>query len=332
MPSIHSFRLDFRFAASVAFFFLVLGNNQHNNNNNNNNKQIVVVVAAAAEEPETCEACLFDGSDTSSCVIYGKVDDQVVNWSLGTDSCKDNYNIFISSIDPEVSCASANAFVSSIRFGDLSNSASRLGLGVNSEGGAFFVEDFQKNNNNIELADQITINGVSKNCGASSDGVGECYNLMKEYFEEGADGQTEKDQVCEKLYNQVRLDRNLEESTLRIRLCTELKDEQAIDVDCMPLGSQVGDLVRADQERDCSAFGFETPLSSIFACKDVVAQTNSGGGGSGTSEEEDEQGWWDDMLDMVGLGGDSSARAALVLSSSVLYSMVILLLAMFVIQ
>ena len=284
---------------------------------------------AIADETEitTCEACLFDGNDPDDCVIYGKVDDEVVQWSLGTNSCKDNYGIMISSIDPDTSCDSVNAFVASIRFGDLSNSASRLGLGVASDGGAFFVENFQEGS--IELADELNINGITMNCETSE---GDCYNFMKAYFEEGADGEKEMEQVCEKLYNQVRVDRNLEESTLRIRLCMELKDEQAVPVTCMPLGTQVGDLVRADPERDCSGFGFETPLSSIPACKDVASGEGSTGSSTEDGSDEEEglmEGIWNDIKNVFGMGDESSANTLFV-SNSV--SLALLLLATVVIM
>jgi hypothetical protein len=254
---------------ALALLFVVVGN--------------FAVLADETETAPICKACKFDGTDPSDCIIYGRLDDDVVEWSLGTDACRDNYGIFIKSIDPGASCDSASAFVNSIRFGDLSSSDSRLGLGVASVGGPFFVESSGTNALRVDLADSLNINGETIDCAVEAD----CYNSMKAYFENG-DGAKEKDQVCQKLHSQVKVNKNLEESTLRIRLCQELREKftqasqgEPVPVACFPLGTEVGDYVRADPDNVvCSSFGLETPLSQIEGCENHLSTIGAAGDGS----------------------------------------------------
>ena len=221
-------------------------------------------VASAA-----CNACLFDGQDPASCIIYGKVDDEVIEWNTGSRECKGFFDIAISSLDPNTSCQSTNAFVNSLKFGDLASSTSKLGLGVSSDGGAFFTQD---DSNRIVLVPSITINGETSNCETSESG---CYSKMNGYFSEG-DGAKEMEDVCETLYNQVRVDRNLEESVLRIRICSELAEGAVVPLDCDPLAVQVGDLRASNPDQDCSGYGFETPLSTVPGCEDVLETAEDG--------------------------------------------------------
>lgn len=221
-------------------------------------------VASAA-----CNACLFDGEDPASCIIYGKVDDEVIEWNSSTRECRAFFDIAIASLDPNTSCQSTNAFVNSLKFGDLASSTSKLGLGVSSDGGAFFTQD---DSNRVVLEASITIDGETTNCETSESG---CYSKMNGYFSEG-DGAKEMADVCEKLYNQVRVDRNLEESTLRNRICFELAEGSVVPLDCNPLAVQVGDVRTSNPEQDCSGYGFETPLSSVPGCEDVLETAEDG--------------------------------------------------------
>lgn len=222
-----------------------------------------------------CKACKFDGNDPADCVIYGKLGDEIVEWSTAGTECKGYYDIKITGINPSTSCSTVNAFVNSMRFGDLQSSTSKLGLGVASEGGAFFVDNTDANR--VDMADTITINGETTNCEASANN---CWTAMKAYFAEG-DGAKEMGQVCDKLYNQVRVDRNLEESVLRNRLCMEHKEGNQIIISCDPLAQQVKDQIAANPDRDCSGYGFETPLSTVAGCENAV--DSSKGTGSTTS-------------------------------------------------
>lgn len=235
--------------------------------------QQTAVVSAA------CNACLFDGQDPASCVIYGKVDDEVVEWSTSSRECRAFFDIAITSLDPNTSCQSVNAFVNSLKFGDLQSSTSKLGLGVSSDGGAFFTQD---DSNRIVLQPSITINGETTNCETSESG---CFSKMNAYFSEG-DGAQEMADVCQTLFNQVRVDRNLEESTLRNRICFELAEGGVVPLDCNPLAVQVGDIRASNPTQDCSGYGFETPLTSVAGCEDVLETASDGSTSLADSEKE----------------------------------------------
>lgn len=232
---------------------------------------LLSALSPATTKAQECKACTFDGNDAADCIIYGKIDDQVVEWSAANIECKEEYNIAISGIDPSSSCASANSFVNSLRFGDLQNSMSKLGLGVASEGGAFFEQN-PDNMNQIDIIDTINISGEAENC---VDSPSDCWNAMKVYFNDGGDGAKEMAQVCETLFDKVRVDKNLEESTLRIRICMEITDGTTVSLSCEPLAQQVKDAMEANPDTDCSGFGFEAPLSSVAGCEDVLKSSNS---------------------------------------------------------
>ena len=125
----------------------------------------------------------------------------------------------------------------------------------------------------------ITIDGETINCEASQFN---CYSAMNAYFESG-DGAKEMAQVCETLVNKVGVDRNLEESTLRNRLCFEITEGAVIPLDCNPLAVQVGDLMEEYPDQDCSGYGFESPLSSVPGCESVLAETGASSGTSSTA-------------------------------------------------
>ena len=231
---------------------------------------------------QDCKACLFDGNDPADCIVYGKVGDEIVEWNTGDGECKGYYQIAITGINPTTSCRSINDFVNSLRFGDLQYSDSKLGLGAASEGGAFFYQNTDANNR-IDMVDSITINGETTNCAASANN---CWTVMKAYFGDNGEGAKEMAQVCETLFNKVRVDRNLEESTLRIRLCMEEKEGNVIISECYPVAQQVKDLMKTNPDLDCSGFGFESPLTSVPGCEkalEEVSSSTASTGGTSTS-------------------------------------------------
>jgi len=228
-----------------------------------------------SNENTKCDACLWDGTDDlTTCKEYGLIDNtELVPWNVASQECLNAYNIKISSIDPTASCSSSNAFVNSLKLGDLSTSQAKLGLGI--PYGGFFFQD--SNNNNIPvLKDTITIDGATYDCKQSQSN---CYNAMKPYFEVDPTGQKEMKDVCDTLQNQVKVDRQLEQSTMRIRICNEISDNSSIDSSCSVLGEQVNEYVKKYPSKDCSAFGFGTGSMVIPGC------SVSGNEGVGTPKQ-----------------------------------------------
>jgi hypothetical protein len=209
----------------------------------------------------SCDACYFDGNDEEDCKDYGKIDNEFVGWHLGSQDCMGEYKIKITSADPGIICASASSFVSDLRLGTLSTSTARLGLGV-AEGG-FFTQD-ATNNNAVVIKDSITIDGVNYDCETSER---DCYNAMTPFFESDPNGQKEMKDVCDTLVAQNRVDRQLEQSTLRIRLCSESREGTTIPSDCDPLWTQVASKMEEYPDKDCSGFGFGIGDASAPGCE-----------------------------------------------------------------
>ena len=234
---------------------------------------------SAQTSSNTCDACAFDGTDQEDCKVYGKIDDQLIAWNKGSEECKEIYDIAINSgVDPNIICASASSFVNDLRFGFLQSSTAKLGLGM-SEGGFFEQGD----GNAIVLLDSVTINGAVFDCSVSKS---DCYNAMKPYFESDSQGQQEMMQVCETLYSQAKTDRELEESTLRIRLCQEVRDDPTLETSaaavCDPLLAQLVEQLEAFPSKDCSGFGFGPGSTDIC----YSSESNQGDGGTDSSATE----------------------------------------------
>ena len=228
---------------------------------------------------------MWDGTDDlTTCKDYGLIDNtDLIGWNAASQECLNSYNIKITSLDPSTSCSSSNSFVNSLRMGDLSTSQSKLGLGMPYDGG-FFIQN--PNNNNIPmLKDTITIDGATYDCKESESN---CYNAMKPYFESNPTGQKEMKDVCDKLQNQVKVDRQLEQSTIRIRLCSEIKENTSIDTSCDKLTEQVQEHIKKHPTKDCSAFGFGTGTTTIPGCSsnsDAINEEEDPAKGGGSSSD-----------------------------------------------
>mmetsp|Transcript_33551 Transcript_33551/g.48909 ORF Transcript_33551/g.48909 Transcript_33551/m.48909 type:complete len:271 (-) Transcript_33551:25-837(-) len=206
---------------------------------------------------ECLPQCKFDGNDGNDCRDWGLVDGKFVPWYLGSRQCLDLHNIKISGLDAGSICASATTFVNDIQHGYLSSSNARLGLGV-SEGG-FFEQD-SKNDNMVVLKNSITIGRSTYNCETSKS---TCYNAMKPYFEDDVNGKKEMNQVCQKLYDQGKNDLQLEQSTLRGRLCMDYRNVNTPVPICNPLLDQLKDQMKQYPNKSCNSFqmgvGSKTP-------------------------------------------------------------------------
>ena len=216
----------------------------------------------------TCDQCQFDGKDSSDCKDYGMIDKEIVPWPMGSQDCKKNYGIKITSIDPSLTCSSSNSFVNSLKNGDLAQSNAKFGLGV-SEGG-FFEQD--PNTALPVLKDSITIGGKSYNCKASQSN---CYNAMKPYFANNPNGQKEMKDVCNTLYNKYRNDQQMEQSTLRIRLCNESRKGEVIPSFCNPLWPLVEQKMKDYPKKACPGFGMGVGSTPIPGCPGTTSSITS---------------------------------------------------------
>ena len=97
-----------------------------------------------------------------------------------------------------------------------------------------------------------------------------CYNTIREYFTVYP---SELGTACKELYARNRFDMDLEQSTIRIRLCQEVDASSISDVapSCEPLVTQVSEIKNQNPLKACSAFGLgpgtqELPTASNSNC------------------------------------------------------------------
>lgn len=204
---------------------------------------------------QSCDRCNFDGEDAADCKDYGLINNSdLIAWEMASEECMATFDIQITSPDPTLICGSASSFVNELRFGS-SLTTARLGLGV-AEGG-FFDDD--------GLKSQITIGGQDIDCEASES---DCYNAMKDYFDSDPNGQAEMDDVCGTLQNAVIKDRQLEQSTIRNRLCQESVAGTAIPDSCSPLWEQLEAKMQEYPDETCAGFAMGTQNMAIPGCDD----------------------------------------------------------------
>lgn len=99
---------------------------------------------------------------------------------------------------------------------------------------------------------------------------------MKPYFESSPDGMKEMDDVCSTLKNKVMLDKQVEQSEIRIRLCNEIREGKETDESCDPLSGQVAEYSTA-MKKDCSGFGFGIGNATFPECGTTTGSSSSSG-------------------------------------------------------
>jgi hypothetical protein len=236
---------------------------------------VYLMIAVAIAQSSNCDQCRFGADDdASTCKVYGQIDGTLVPWTLASRDCLDVYSIEIATVDPAtVGCTTTtdvSAFVNAIRFETLPNSI-RAGLGQD-----FFVQDSSKSSTYYALNDSITVAGTTYDCQASEN---DCYNTaMKTYFATDDEGRAEMADVCRTVQAKALVDRELEQSTVRIRLCQEelssSSSTTALDntngssssAACGTLAAEVAAKMTEFPDQDCSGFGLGPGTTAIPGC------------------------------------------------------------------
>jgi hypothetical protein len=235
---------------------------------------VVLALVAALSSTNAACPCLYTDEDAEDCLVYGKIDGELVPWMRASQECLDVYDIKINAPDPSLICASSNGFVNSLRSGRLSSSTVKYGLGVSQMDGGFWAES--GTNNLPVIKDSITINGITTACTPDEVQV-DCYTAMKPYFGSDPDGQQEMKDVCETLETQRRNSLELEQSTLRLRLCIEDDQGSTIRQVCDSMWQEVSQKIEENPDRECQFLSFGPGTTTLPDCDD------GGGGGGGDS-------------------------------------------------
>ena len=221
---------------------------------------VISLADAHDEEGDECP-CKFDGNDPDDCPVYGTLDNELKAWPKASQACLDAYQIKKNAPDPTLICTSANSFVNALKNGSLSSSTVKFGLGIPHGG---FWKESDTNPDIPVLKDSITIDGTTYNCEASES---DCYNAMKPYFGEDEEGMKEMDDVCTQMANAFINARELEQSLLRVRLCSESRENTAIETDCMEMYNAIKSDLEANTDLNCGGFGTGTQNMDI-PCSD----------------------------------------------------------------
>jgi hypothetical protein len=226
--------------------------------------RVVLALATLSSTNAACP-CLYTDDDAEDCIVYGKIDGDLVPWMKASQECLDIYKIKSSAPDPALICASSNGFVNSLRSGLLSSSQVKFGLGV-SQGG-FWVES--GTNNLPVIKDSITINGITTACTPETVQV-DCYTAMKPYFEGDADGKKEMADVCETLKVGMRNALEFDQSVLRLRLCIEDSQGSNIRQQCDGIWTEVSQKIEENPDRGCQFVSFGPGTTALPGCEEGV--------------------------------------------------------------
>eukprot|EP00986_Skeletonema_menzelii_P000678 scaffold193_cov157-Skeletonema_menzelii.AAC.10 len=222
----------------------------------------------ATSEPMRC-ACLFDGNDVDNCAVYGVLGDRLKGFPKAEQACLDAYQIKKDAPDPFIMCSSANSFVNALKNGPLQNSGVKFGLGVPY---GVFWEESPSNADLPVLKDSIEIDGTAYDCNASQSN---CYNAMKPYFESDPIGQKEMQDVCEQMENEVRNARELEQSILRVRICSEYRESAVIETECTSMFNEMESDLESYASLNCGGFGVGSGTRELPSCGEVLSQPSS---------------------------------------------------------
>ena len=213
--------------------------------------------------------CLFNGDDQEDCVVWGSLDGELHPWSKADQACLDAYEIKIDAEDPSIMCSSTNSFVNGLKNLPSSLSTVKFGLGIPYGG---FWEESSTNPDIPVLKATITIDSTTYDCESSES---DCYNAMKPYFESDADGMQEMDDVCEQLENEQRNARELEQSTLRVRICQEDREGATIVSECSTMFADMESDLQTFSTMNCGGFGTGIGSQVPPECEESISENES---------------------------------------------------------
>ena len=221
--------------------------------------------ATTTARTSPCDACQFVvDTDPSDCKVYGQLgDDVLIAWSRASQDCLDYHKIKVQSVDPTLlasafpnadgSDGNVAAFVNILRFQASSAVVNGILLSLTD----LFDED---DNGNAITKDTIVVDGVTYDCQAS---MSDCWNKGVRAYFSMEPGASEMQAIGKNLYDRQRLDKELEQSTVRIAIC----NEGSVSV-CEPLHSEIEDK-KAQTDKACSAFGLGPAENTIPGCENI---------------------------------------------------------------
>ena len=247
------------------------------------------LLVRASGAPSYC-SCRYNVpfEDEAECRSYGQLgDDVLIPWYRANQTCLDEYQIKISAIDSEVLfeiCPFENSTDVDIQLllNEIRNNPSPATRAIQASFPSFWTES-NTSIGSYELVDVIYDGRNNPNC-IESETL--CYNTIREYF---TTRPNELGTACKEFHARHRFDKDVEQSTIRIRLCQEVDGTSTANSsssnsdsipNCEPLVSQIITIKGENPSKACSAFGLgprteqELPICSDTNNETDVASTS----------------------------------------------------------
>ncbi len=215
---------------------------------------VVIFPATATTTTPTYCSCQYNVpyEAEADCRSYGQIgDDVLIPWCRANQTCLDEYQIRVAAIDRDVLlaiCPYDNATDVDIQFllNEIRYNPSPATRAIQASYPLFWIESNDTTSvGSYELVDVIYDGRNNPNC-VTSETL--CYNTIREYF---TIHPNDLGTACQEFHARQRFDLDLEQSTLRIRLCQEV----AVPSVCEPLVSQIREIQNQNPSKACSAFG-----------------------------------------------------------------------------
>jgi hypothetical protein len=229
--------------------------------------------------------------DEADCRSYGQLgDDVLIPWYRANQTCLDEYQIKSVAIDRDVLleiCPYENATDADVQLilNEIRFNPSPATRAIQASYPLFWIES-NTTIGSYELVSVINDGRNNPNCELSET---LCYNTIREYFTLFPN---ELGTACQEFHARNRYDTDLEQSTIRIRLCQEVgaasttssnTDGSVVNVvapSCEPLITQIIETKSQNPSKACSAFGLgpgtkELPTKSNSNCSDSATNTNT---------------------------------------------------------
>jgi hypothetical protein len=214
----------------------------------------------------------------ADCRSYGQLgDDVLIPWYRANQTCLDEYQIKIVAFDREILyeiCPFENSTNVNIQLllNEIRYNPSPATRAIQESYPIFWTES-NTTKGLYELVDIIYDTRNNPDCTVSET---LCWNSIREYFTINVD---ELGKSCKELHARNRFDMDLEQSTIRIRLCQEVDTTSSTELAlCEPLVSQINEIKGMNPSKACSAFGLgpgtqEVPTTNCS--NTIVANTES---------------------------------------------------------
>ena len=219
----------------------------------------------------------------ADCRSYGQLGDGVlIPWYRANQTCLDVYQIKIAAIDRDILleiCPYENATDVDVQLllNEIRDNPSPATRAIQASHPAFWIES----NTTIGTYDLVEVINDGRNNPNCTQSVTLCYSTIREYFTLYP---SELGTACLELHARNRLDMDLEQSTVRIRLCQEVDgSSDNILAFCEPLVTQIIEMMSANPSKVCSAFGLGPGTQAVptgsncgFTTKDTSTTSSVG--------------------------------------------------------